>query len=61
MYNRVDKFTPATNTWSREEGMPVHWHGIDPVVVGNSIYVATGGDSNGWGNTGDFIVFDTRN
>lgn len=43
VYDRVDVYNPATNTWRAGEPMPVAMHGTFPVVVGQSIFIAGGG------------------
>lgn len=43
VYNRVDIYNVASNTWSLGTPMPTARHGIFPVLDGNRIYVADGG------------------
>ena len=43
VYNRVDIYNVATNTWRLGAPMPTARHGIFPVLSGTSIFVAGGG------------------
>ena len=43
VYDRVDIFNPATNSWREGPPMPTARHGIFPLVHGSSIWVAGGG------------------
>lgn len=43
VYNRVDIYNPATNTWRRGADMPTARHGIFPLLIGGRVYVAGGG------------------
>jgi N-acetylneuraminic acid mutarotase len=43
VYNRVDIYDPATNTWRLGPPMPTARHGIFPLEIGGRIYVAGGG------------------
>lgn len=43
VYNRVDIYNVASNTWWLGTPMPTARHGIFPVLNGNRIYVADGG------------------
>lgn len=46
VYDRVDVYNPATNTWRLAAPMPTARHGIYPVLVGNRVVVAGGGVHN---------------
>ena len=46
VYNRVDIYNVASNTWRLGTPMPTARHGIFPVLYGNRIYVADGGIIN---------------
>jgi N-acetylneuraminic acid mutarotase len=43
VYNRVDVYNPATNSWRQANAMPTARHGIFPLLHANRIYVAAGG------------------
>ncbi len=43
VYDRVDVYNPATNTWRRVANLPTDRHGIAPLAYGGKIYVAGGG------------------
>jgi N-acetylneuraminic acid mutarotase len=43
VYNRVDIYNEASNTWRLGTPMPTARHGIFPVLLGNRIYVVGGG------------------
>ena len=47
VYNRVDIYNPATNTWRPGPTMPTARHGVDPVIVSGRIYTFGGGTSSG--------------
>jgi N-acetylneuraminic acid mutarotase len=43
VYNRVDVYSPSTNTWRAGPPMPTARHGIFPLLAGDRIIVAGGG------------------
>ena len=43
VYNRVDVYSPSTNTWRAGPAMPTARHGIFPLLAGDRIIVAGGG------------------
>jgi hypothetical protein len=47
VYNRVDIYNVASNTWRLGTPMPTARHGIYPAQRGNRIYVAGGGVVSG--------------
>ncbi|MDD5140808.1 MAG: kelch repeat-containing protein [Verrucomicrobiales bacterium] len=47
VYNRVDIYNVASNTWRLGTPMPTGRHGIYPALRGNRIYVAGGGPAAG--------------
>ncbi len=47
VYNRVDIYNVASNTWRLGAPMPTARHGIYPVLFGNRIYAAVGGVHSG--------------
>jgi N-acetylneuraminic acid mutarotase len=57
VYNRVDVYNPATNTWRRETNMPTARHGISPFAADNKIWVAGGGIHSAFSNSTVFEVF----
>src|SRR3984893_8394124 len=59
VYDRVDVYTPVTQTWRLETRMPTARHGIFPVVGGGAILVAGGGIHSGNSSSKVFEVFST--
>ena len=57
VYNRVDVFDPATETWRTEALLPTARHGMYPVVHGNRILVAGGGIVAGFSASGVCEIF----
>jgi hypothetical protein len=47
VYNRVDIYNVASNSWRLGAAMPTARHGIYPVLSGNRIYVGGGGIQSG--------------
>jgi hypothetical protein len=47
VYNRVDIYNVASNSWRLGASMPTARHGIYPVLNGNRIYVGGGGIQSG--------------
>jgi N-acetylneuraminic acid mutarotase len=47
VYNRVDIYNVASNSWRLGTPMPTARHGIFPVLLGNRIYTAGGGVTSG--------------
>jgi N-acetylneuraminic acid mutarotase len=43
VYDRVDIYNPATNTWRRGTAMPTPRHGIFPLLFWGHIFIAGGG------------------
>ncbi|WP_324650000.1 malectin domain-containing carbohydrate-binding protein [Georgenia sp. H159] len=58
VYNRVDIYNPATNSWRLGTPMPTARHGIFPLLVGNRIVVAGGGVTAGFSHS---TVVETYN
>jgi N-acetylneuraminic acid mutarotase len=58
VYDRVDIYNPAANTWRRGNPMPAPRHGIAPVAAAGRILVAGGGDRAGlaFSNTFDYYT-----
>ena len=48
VYDRVDIYNPATNTWRLGAPMPTARHGIFPLLNANRIFVAGGGTQAGF-------------
>ena len=46
-HNQTESYDPATNSWSSWASMPTARHGLGAVVVGQSIYVISGGPKPG--------------
>lgn len=57
VYNRVDIFRPASNSWRLGTPMLTARHGIYPVLYGNRIYVAGGGTVAGASSTDLFEIY----
>jgi glucose/arabinose dehydrogenase len=49
VYNRVDVYHPATQTWRLDAPLPTPRHGIFPLLYDDAIYVGGGGTSAGYG------------
>jgi len=60
VYNRVDIYSPATNTWRAGPPMPTARHGIFPLLAGERIIVAGGGIRAASSISGVVEVLDTR-
>jgi len=58
VYNRVDVYDPAANTWRQARPMPTARHGICPAVFNGRIYVAAGGIAAGGGATGQSALLE---
>jgi N-acetylneuraminic acid mutarotase len=56
VYDRVDVYKPATNTWRLERPMPNPRHGIFPVLYQGHVFLAGGGTHSG---NSQSTVFDT--
>jgi N-acetylneuraminic acid mutarotase/glucose/arabinose dehydrogenase len=57
VYDRVDVYDPATNTWRLEAPMPTARHGIFPVLHQSRIWVAGGGTNAGHSHSEIVEVF----
>ena len=57
VYDRVDVYDPATNSWRLEAAMPVARHGIAPVLFQSRIFLAGGGTTAGFSQSATFDVF----
>ena len=55
VYNRVDIYNPATNTWRSGPALPLGMHGMYPVTDGNSIYLTGGGGRSGLSSSSTFL------
>lgn len=60
VYNRVDVYSPASNTWRAGPPMPTARHGIFPLLHGKRIIVAGGGTRAAYSISGVVEVLDTR-
>jgi N-acetylneuraminic acid mutarotase len=60
VYNRVDIYHPASNTWRQGTPMLTARHGICPVLEGTRIYVAGGGIVAGASSSAILEVYITR-
>jgi N-acetylneuraminic acid mutarotase len=58
VYDRVDVYDPAANSWSAGPPMPTARHGIFPVLAGHRIYVAGGGVESGHSSSTAHEVLD---
>ncbi len=58
VYDRVDVYDPATNTWRLDEPMKTPRHGIFPVLYESRIFLPGGGLQAGFGQSN---VFDELN
>ncbi|HLN99967.1 MAG TPA: kelch repeat-containing protein, partial [Pyrinomonadaceae bacterium] len=45
--NNVESYDPENNKWQRWSPMPTPRHGLGAAVIGNSIYVISGGAKPG--------------
>jgi N-acetylneuraminic acid mutarotase len=50
IYNEVEAFNPATNSWTKYEPMPLPRHSLVTATVGNRIYLPGGATSRGGTN-----------
>jgi N-acetylneuraminic acid mutarotase len=57
VYNRVDIYNVASNTWRLGTPMPTARHGIYPALHGNRIYVAGGGPISGPYYSSEFDIY----
>ncbi len=57
VYNRVDVYNPAANTWRLETPLPTARHGIFPVLVNGQILVAGGGTQAAHSSSKIFEIF----
>jgi N-acetylneuraminic acid mutarotase len=57
VYNRVDIYNEASNTWRLGTPMPYAKHGIFPVLRGNRIYVVAGGPISGPYYSSEFDIY----
>jgi N-acetylneuraminic acid mutarotase len=57
VYNRVDIYNVASNTWRLGTPMPYAKHGIFPVLRGNRIYVVAGGPVDGPYYSSEFDIY----
>jgi len=55
LYNEVEAFNPATNSWKRFEPMPLPRHSLVTAAVGNRIYLPGGATSRGGTNLTDYV------
>jgi N-acetylneuraminic acid mutarotase len=53
VYDEVEAFNPANNSWTRYEPMPLPRHSLVTAAVGNRIYLPGGATSRGGGNLTD--------
>jgi N-acetylneuraminic acid mutarotase/glucose/arabinose dehydrogenase len=58
VYDRVDVYNPATNSWRTGPAMPTARHGIFPVLDGTRIHVAGGGVKAGGSSSTVHEVLD---
>jgi N-acetylneuraminic acid mutarotase len=58
VYNRVDVYSPATNTWRLGPPMPTARHGIFPLLNAGRVYVAGGGTRAGASTSAVLEVLD---
>lgn len=57
VYDRVDVYDPATNTWRPEAPMPTPRHGVYPVLFQSRMFLAGGGTVAGFSTSDVFDVF----
>ena len=57
VYNRVDIYDPALNSWSLGATMPTARHGIFPISALGRIYVAGGGTQAGFSSSAKFEIY----
>ncbi len=57
VYNRVDVYSPATNTWRAEAAMPSARHGMFPLVCQSRMFLVGGGNKAGNDQEGIVEVF----
>ena len=57
VYDRVDVYNPATNTWRLETKLPTPRHGIFPLAYDGKIWVAGGGTSAGHSQSDVLEIF----
>lgn len=56
LYNEVEAFDPAANSWTRFEPMPLPRHSLVTATVGNRIYLPGGSKARGGGpNITDYV------
>ena len=56
LYNEVEAFDPAANSWTRFEPMPLPRHSLVAATVGNRIYLPGGSKARGGGpNITDYV------
>lgn len=55
LYNEVEAFNPATNSWKRFEPMPLPRHSLVTAAIGNRIYLPGGATSRGGTNLTDYV------
>jgi len=60
VYDRVDIYSPATNSWRAGPSMPTARHGIFPLLAGKRIVVAGGGMKAAGSASNVVEVLDTR-
>ncbi len=58
VFNRVDIYSPLTNTWRLGAPMPTARHGIFPLAHAERIYVAAGGIQAGFSNSAILEVYN---
>ena len=57
VYDRVDVYDPATNTWRLEAPMPTPRHGIWPVLFQSRMFLPGGGTNAGFSSSAVLDVF----
>ena len=56
LFNEVEAFDPAANSWTRFEAMPLPRHSLITATVGDRIYLPGGSTARGGGpNITDYV------
>ena len=58
VYDRVDIYNPASNSWSQGATMPTARHGMFPLLIGGRVYVAGGGTKAGFSQSNLLEIYN---
>ncbi len=61
VYDRVDIYDPATNTWRAGTPMPTARHGIFPLLHAGRVYIPGGGEQAGNSRSTVLEIYNTIN